>query len=474
MTSLERADPFAGLAASLVASLVVGLLALATAGASRVVAETMSGALARAYANNPALNFQRAGVRMSDESVPQAKAGFMPRINASSGYGAQNRFTSDDPTAPGRQRTTTPAANFDVTIVQTLFDGQRTVNSVRQAEHGVLAARQILRQTEAETLQAAAAAYMDVLRDTAIVDLNRNNVEALITEARDAGDRFAANQVMRTDVAQAESSLASARADLASARSRLQTSVAAYRRVIGMEPKQLQPARPIEKLLPGGLELAIATAMERSPSIRGALEQVDVASAAVKAAEGALLPTAVAQGTIQRPSDQLGLPDNVTFLASVGGQIDIPVYQGGSEYAAIRQSKEQLNQAGLAVDAQRATIRSAVSASWARLASARATIVADEAAVKARAFSLMGLREEAKDGLRTTQDILNAHKDLLDARIGLVSAQHDRVVASYEVMAAVGQLSARRLGLSAPFYDPKVHYRQTRDRFFGVITPDGR
>lgn len=454
------------------AALVAGLAAMATAAASCVAAETMSGALARAYANNPEMNAQRASLRASDEGVPQAKAGMRPTITLNGGYGPQYQFSVNDPTAPGKQKTTT--ANYDVTIAQELFDGQRTANSVRQAEHGVLAARQLLRQTELETLQAAATAYMDVLRDAAIVDLNRNNVEALIAEAQDARDRFAADQVMRTDVAQAETSLASARADLALARSNLQTSVASYRRAIGVEPKQLQPARPIEKLLPGALDLAIETAMARHPSILGALDQVDVAEAAVKVAEGALAPTVVARGTVQQPGDLAGPPDNVRSFSSVGGQIDIPVYQGGSEYAAIRIAKERLDQARLAAQSQRATVRGLVSTSWARLAAARATIVADEAAVKANEFSLMGVREEARDGLRTTQDILNAHQALLSSRIQLVTAQSDRVVASYAVMAAVGLLSAQKLGLSAPIYDPKFHYDQTKSRFVGVETPDGR
>lgn len=453
--------------------LIAGLAAIATAVASGVAAETMSGALTRAYANNPELNSQRAAVRVSDEGVPQAKAGWMPKINAGSGYGPQYSDSINDPTAPGRQKTTTPAANYDVTITQILFDGQRTANSVSQAEHSVLAARQMLRQAESDTLQAAATAYMDVLRDAAIVKLHRDNIGALVAELRDARDRFAADQVMRTDVAQAEVSLASGRADLAVAWSSLQTSIASYRRVIGVEPRQLQPARPVEKLLPGKLDVAIEIAMARHPAILGARDQADVAEAAVKVAEGALLPTAFVQGTTQQPSE-ITAPLNVASFAGVVGQIDIPVYQGGSEYAAIRKAKEQSDQARLAVQSQRAVVRGLVTASWATLTAARAAIIADEATVKANEFSLMGLREEAKDGLRTTQDILNAHQALLSSRIQLVTAQRDRVVASYAIMAATGLLSAHQVGLAASLYDPRAHYGQTKNRFVGKEAPDGR
>ncbi|WP_342395138.1 TolC family outer membrane protein [Rhodoblastus sp. 17X3] len=454
--------------------LVALLVEMVTTGASTARAETISGALTRAYLNNPEFNQQRAAVRATDESVPQAKSGWLPKINGSADDGPQYSVTSGDPTAPAKQKSRAPAPTYDIGFTQTLFDGQRTANYVSQAESGVLAARELLRQTEADTLQATATAYMNVMRDTAILNLQRRNIDALLVELDDARARFAANEVMRTDVAQAETSLATARADLAIARSSLQASIASYRRVIGVEPQHLQPARPIEKLLPGTLELAIETAMAQHPKIIGALHQVDVAEAAVKVAEGALLPTAIALGTVQQPDDTSAPPANVVFFAGVGGQINIPVYQGGAEYASVRQAKENLAQARLDVQSQRAAVRGLLSTAWSRLVAARSAIIADEAAVKANEFSLMGLREEAKDGLRTTLDILNAHQALLSSRIQLVTAQYDRVVASYAVMMAAGLLSAQGLGLAVATYNPKIHYEQTKNRFFGTSAPDGR
>ncbi|MCI4680313.1 TolC family outer membrane protein [Rhodoblastus acidophilus] len=454
---------------------LVALLAAAiSSSALEVAAETISGALGRAYRNNPELNEQRAAVRASDESVPQAKSGWRPKINGSVGDGPQYSVTIGDPTSPAKDVSKAPAATYEVGLTQNLFDGGRTANSVSEAESSVLAARALLRQTESNTLQTAATAYMNVMRDTAILNLRQGYVEALKVELVDARARFDANEVMWTDVAQAQTFLAVARADLAMARSNLEANIANYRRVVGVAPEQLQPARPIEKLLPGSLRLAIAAAMAQHPAIIGALHQAAVAEAAVKVAESALLPTVVAQGAAQQPTDFTGPPDNVVSFASVGGQINIPIYQGGAEYAAIRQARQHLAEARLAVESQRAAVRARLSTAWGRLVAARATIPADEATVRADEFSLMGLREEAKDGLRTTLDILNAHQALLNSRIRLLTAQYDRVVASYAVMTASGLLSAQRLGLAVTTYDPRTHYDQTRDRFIGVDTPDGR
>jgi outer membrane protein len=434
----------------------------------------MSGALARAYRNNPELNEQRAAVRAADEDVPIAKSGWLPKINGSGNDGPQLSIVRGDPASPGKQVSTVPTPIYEIDFSQTAFDGGRTANSVAKAESGVLAARAWLRQAESDTLQTAAIAYMDVMRSAAALKLRRGYVDALIIELENARARFEANQVMRTDVAQAETFLAQARADLALARANLQARIASYRRVVGVAPGQLQPARPIEKLLPDSLDLAIATAMRQNPTIVAALHQADVAEAAVKAAESALSPTLVARGTAQQPDEFIGPPDNVISFVNIGGQLDVPIYQGGAEYAAVRQAKQQFSEARLAVESRRAAVRGQLSAAWGRLAAARASVPAYEATVKADEFSLMGLREEALDGLRTTLDILNAHQALLTSRTQLLTAQYDRVVASYAVMAAAGLLSAQGLGLDVSAYDPRTHYDQTKNRFIGVSTPDGR
>jgi outer membrane protein len=434
----------------------------------------MSGALARAYEANPELNSQRAGVRASDENVPKAKAGWLPNISAAASTAYAYSVSVNDPLEPGLQKMAATPRDYGVTATQTLFDGQRTTNAVSGAESGALMAREALHDAESTILLVAATAYMDVLRDTATLALRRNNVTVLEVELQDAQSRFDANEVTRTDVEQAKTALATGRADVALARARLDASAAAYRRVIGAEPVRLHPARPIEKLLPPRLEGAIAVALAENPAILGALHQVDVDEAAVRAAEGALAPTVTAAANVQQQYDVDGIPGYNQKVASAGAQIEIPIYQGGAEYASIRGAKERLGQTRLAVETQRRVVRANVAVAWGQLAAARASIAADEANVKAAEFALDGVREEAKDGLRTTQDILNAQQDLLTARVRLVTAQRDRVVASYAVMSAMGRLSARRLGLAVAIYDPAVHYRQTRNRFFGITTPDGR
>jgi len=170
----------------------------------------------------------------------------------------------------------------------------------------------------------------------------------------------------------------------------------------------------------------------------------------------------------------LGIPGTRQFSALAAGQLNIPLYQGGAEYASIRQAKEQLGQARLNADLQRDSVRASVVSSFGLLDTAKASIISGQAAVKAAETALAGVREEAKVGQRTTLDVLNAQQALLNARVSLVISQRDRVVASYAVLGSIGRLTAQELDLDVAYYDPSVHFEQVKTKWFGVETPDGR
>ena len=450
-----------------------------------VSAETMSSALARAYASNPDINQQRAAVRGIDENVPKAKSGWLPKVSATASVGAQYSYLRTFPTRIDEAHPTRTRPNgqkfddavprgYGVQASETLFDGFRTLNSVRQAESQAFGARETMRNTEQNILLNAATSYMNVLRDTAIVNLRKNNISVLEEQLRQTRDRFQVGEVTRTDVAQAEASLAQSRSDFFAAQSNLRASVAAFRQYVGIEPVSLSPAKSVEGLLPKQLKVAVDVSQVEHPAIGSALHNVDVAAYAVKVAEAALYPTVSVNGAVNRQLDSQGFTGQKLFTASVTGQLNVPIYQGGAEYATIRQAKEQLGQARLSADLARDQVRALVVTSWGQLETARAQLISGQAAVTAAEIALNGIREEAKVGQRTTFDVLTAQQTLLNARVLLVTAQRDRVVASYAVLSAMGHLSASRLNLTAALYDPTVHLDQVKNKFIGVRTPDGR
>ena len=255
--------------------------------------------------------------------------------------------------------------------------------------------------------------------------------------------------------------------------STLLTTRAHYRRIIGVEPDNLKPGMPVDRFSPRTLQAAVDQGIAQNPSVVAALYDVDVAQLQVKIAEGGLYPTLALQGDVQKQLDA-----NITtpklFTTSVMLGLSVPIYQGGKEYSAIRQSKEAVTQQRLNVDDVREQVRSDVTQFWGQIEATKAQTEAAQRQVTASEDALNGVRDEARVGQRTTLDVLNAQQALINARVNLITAQHDRVVASYNLLSSVGRLSAVVLHLPVEVYDPVVHYQQVRDNWFGVRTPDGK
>ena len=159
-------------------------------------AETILGAMAKAYQNNSQLNSARAGVRVTDEGVAIAKSGYRPTVagSASIDYSTTRNTTQNN----GSTQLTT--GSFGVQINQTLFDGFQTKNNVAAAESQVKASVETLRNTEENILLNAATSYMDVIRDRQVAVLTEQNLQFLTEQARAARSRLEVGEGTRTDV----------------------------------------------------------------------------------------------------------------------------------------------------------------------------------------------------------------------------------------------------------------------------------
>ncbi|THD63610.1 MAG: channel protein TolC [Bradyrhizobium sp.] len=455
------------------------VLLMACAGSIPALADTIEAALVRAYQNNPQLNAQRASVRVTDENVPQALSGYRPRVTVTGTAGEQ--YTDTLTTAGGSPTTIVrtivhgfdPPRTVGATVTQTLFNGQQTANRTRAAESQVSGAREALRVLEQTVLLSAATIYMDYLRDSAIVEVQRSNTRVLEQTLKQTKDRFNVGEVTRTDVAQSEAQLAAGKTQQLTAESNLNTTRSNFRRIIGNEPEQLAPGSPVDRFLPPTLPSAVDLSLLENPNVTAAMFGIDVNYLQVKVNEGALLPTVTFQASVAQ-SYETAMTIYRSFGASAVAQLSVPVYQGGAEYSLIRQSKETLAQQRLNLETTRDQTRANTVTAWGQLVAGRAQVASAQSQVTASEIALNGVREEAKAGQRTTLDVLNAQQALVNARVALVTAQHDRVVASYAVLNAIGRLSPQVLNLPTTLYDPSVHYQQVRDSWFGIRTPDGR
>jgi outer membrane protein len=447
---------------------------MAFAGPASALADTIEAALVRAYQSNPQLNAQRAQVRSIDENVPQALAGYRPQVavTASAGYQYTDTY-GISPFAGGEIHGTDPPRSAGITVTETLFNGNRTANKTRTAESQVSGAREALRALEQTVLLAAATIYMDYLRDAAIVEVQRNNTMVLEETLLQTRGRFELGELTRTDVAQAEAQLDAGKTQQLTAEANLTTTRSNFRRITGGDPVQLAPGSPVDRFLPATLPTAIDLSLTQNPNVTAAMFGIDVNYLQVKVNEGALLPTVTVQAAAQQAYEQ-SMVLYRSFGASAIAQVSAPLYQGGAEYSLIRQSKETLAQQRFSLEMVRDQTRANVVTAWGELVAGKAQVASAQSQVTASEIALNGVRDEARAGQRTTLDVLNAQQALVNARVALVTAQHDRVVASYAVLNAVGRLSPQVLNLATVAYDPSVHYQQVRDSWVGVRTPDGR
>jgi outer membrane protein len=457
----------------------VSVLLLACMGPMPALADTIEAALVRAYQNNPQLNSQRAQVRFTDENVPQALSGYRPKVAITASAGTQYTDTLSNAGGTANQLVSTPIHGVNAprsvgaTITQNVFNGQQTANRTRAAESQVSGAREGLRVLEQSVLLSAATIYMDYLRDSAIVEVQKSNVRVLEQTLKQTRDRFNVGEVTRTDVAQSEAQLAAGKTQLLTAEANLVTTKSNFRRIIGNEPEALAPGSPVDRFLPVSLPSAVELGLIENPNVTAAMFGIDVSYLQVKVNEGALLPTVNLVASVQQSYESTLLIYR-SFGASAVAQLNVPVYQGGAEYSLIRQSKETLAQQRLNLEQVRDQTRANVVTAWGQLVAGKAQVQSAQSQVTASEIALNGVREEAKAGQRTTLDVLNAQQALVNARVALVTAQHDRVVASYSVLNTVGRLSPQVLKLPTTTYDPSVHYHQVRDSWLGVRTPDGR
>ena len=428
-------------------------------------ADTLREAFIAAYNSNPTLTGARAAQRATDEGVPIAKADGLP--SATSDFGFQENFlrSANSFTSPLRQST----AGGSVTVP--IYSGGAVKNAVRAAKKRVGAGQYDLRATESSIFSNVVATYMDVMRDEAIVKLNRANVGVLAVNLEATSDRFEIGDLTRTDVAQSESRLEVAKGDLETARANLIRSKENYIALVGNVPGDLESPPPLPNL-PKTPDEAVDIALVNNPDLLAAKERSDAAEFDIKTARASRKPrvSTYVQGRYVNFHGTLGgnIP-GANFIqeqstAEAGVRATMPIYQGGRPSAQIRQAQAR---SGQTYEQQIATERNIIAQTRAAYSSWRAServIQSSERAVAAAALSLEGVRAENTVGNRTILDILNAEQELLNSQVQLVVARRNAYVAGFTLLAAMGRAEARDLGLEGgPLYDPKVNYNRVKN-----------
>lgn len=431
--------------------------------ANLACAETLLGAMTKAYNNNVSLNVSRYAARVSDEDVAVAMSAVRPVVNVTGSYSSQwlNKDSS----------TYSDTGALQIQINQRIFDGFQTANNIKAARAQAAAQRQALRNEEQNQLNNTVAAYANVFASREIVKLRHQNLLALEEQVRSANARLIVGEGTKTDYAQAKAAYSRALSEYSEALAETTQAEAVYRQVVGVEPDSLE--RPTAcNALPRSLDDAYAIAITDHPAILSAQAALDASKFVVASKEGALLPE-VGFG-FSRNYNEIYSNHGLGAITGSGGpstsvglQLSLPLYHGGANFAFIRKAKEQAAQAHLQSDLYRNNVRAALLSSWAKLKSSRTSVNAYLSSVKAANIALNGRISENKVGQATLLDVLNTRSQLITMQVALVNARRNLVIASYNVKAAIGHMTAPFLKLNVHLYDPLLHYHQTEYRFIG-------
>lgn len=440
------------------------------AGSHTASADTLREALGLAYANNPSLLAARAQLRAVDEGVPIAMSGWRPRVTVNGDVSRRRNETVIGGTIGSGAlfaggTTLRTSQNASIGITQPLFKGFKTQAQTDSAKATVEAQRARLKSSEQQVLLDAATAYFDVLRDMAVVELRSNNVQVLSRQLEATQDRFRVGEITRTDVAQAEARLSASVSARILAEGNLQRSRAAYENAIGKAPENLVTPEPLGNL-PGDRDDAVSAATADNPALVAAQFLAQAAQEDIKNVRGDLLPSVNLEGQLSKGWDTVA-DESTSETAQARVTLTVPLYQGGAVYARLRQAKHTAGQRRLESDQARLDARESATATWEGYQSARASIASIETQIVASEIALEGVQREAEVGARTVLDVLDAEQELLDARVNLVTAQRDQLVATLQVLSAIGRLTAEDLTLDVNIYDAVDHYDDVKGSFFG-------
>ncbi len=409
-------------------------------GPKAAMAEGLYQAFAAAYAANPVLGAQRAAVRVSAQDKVIAETGYAPALSSTADYGYRDQ-KGHAPGNPSSELTQHPRG-LGTTLSQNIFNGFRTRNGVAREDASLDATREELRDVEQKVLLSVATAFMDVLRDKAVVDLRRTDTEVLGTRSKQARFQLKIGNATRTDVDQSDASFARSQADLVIAKANLDGSLAAFRSVVGHDAGKLEPAAVPLRLIPHDLASALLAAQADHPSIRAALNASRAADLNVDVEKGGYAPTLDLNASTDHRWDPDFYPAKTDLTElSVVGRLSFPIYDRGLTTASVHRAAELAGQRMLQLDDQRAEIRANAIQCWGQFAASKLVIASADAEVAANDRALYGVQLEATAGQRTTLDVLTAQRSLIEAGVNRQTAQHDRIIAGYKLLAALGRLS---------------------------------
>ena len=415
---------------------------------------TLAEAMQRATTMTPQARALDEAAAEAEQRVPQARAGYFPRVDFSetvergnqpvfvfSSLLGQRRFAESN-FAVSRLNEPDPVTNVRtaVRLQQSIFDGDSTRRAVTGARLALDAARASREASRQSLAFAAAQAFIRTLQVEASVRASEAAVTAAESDLERARARRDVGLATPADVLAVDVHAAQMRQRLIAARAELTVAQLELRHAIGLpdgEPFALAaPSAPPDTGDTAGL---VSAALAARPDLRAADLAVRLAENAGRAARGSFLPRVGVLGALEFNGA------NVTDQRSswvLGAEVQWNLFRGFADRARLKEAAHAERRAVAERDALRGRVAVDVRSAVARLESARARRVAGDAALAQARESQRITRDRYDSGLATVTDVLRAAQAVLDAESAAISAELDVVLHAVALDRALGRLSS--------------------------------
>ena len=413
-------------------------------------AQTILETVRTAIAENPEISVVTSDRRAVDQELRQARAGYLPSIDAQGSVGpeyTQVRGNRRD-SRSGQNSRWLARSEARITLSQMLFDGFETQSEVERQRARVDSAAYRVEESSEFIALDSIEAHLDILRNQEIVRLNERNVEQhelILSQVREL------EQSGRGDIAdlrQAQSRLARAKDNLAQSEGSLADAFAAYQRLVGNRPGELDRGVPPVAALPPSPEDAANLASTNSPTVMIAAADVDASSAELRGSKSGYLPRLdleVGSGVVDDANGLKGSEVDASALLVLRYNL----YRGGADIALERESFHRLNEARANLRDSRWAAEQEARFSFNALNTARQQVAIGKNKVEAQRRTRDAYASQFDIGQRQLLDLLDAENELFIDRVSLVTAEFTQDFAVYRVLAVVGEL-LNTLEVSAP------------------------
>lgn len=456
-------------------------------GAPHLIPHTLEEALATAYLTNPQLRAERARLRATDEQLSAAQSGWRPTITGTVGVShaegqncTEQTYSVQDPktkkiisqkaascSGGGVNGYSSNGFTSGVTISQPIFQGGRTVNTIRMSKNQIMAERANLIAVEEQVLSSVVNAYVQVVASEQLLQIDMNNEQVLREQLDAANKRFKLGELSRTDVAQAQGALATASSTRQQAEGALAAAQATYQQVVGVPPApNLEPPQPL--ILPVSSEKeAVAMSVHDNPNVISSLFSLSQSKNNISVQIAAIMPQISASATYQH-GENWGSNRSKQDVKTAGLYLQVPIYQGGREYAAVRQARQLADSARYQVNVARRQAVQLSSSLWEHMQASKESIKSNHIAVDADIAALAGVERQALLGTSSTLEVLQQQQTLLQAQQNLVQNIAAYVSDTYNLAAVLGRLTAIDLKLPVPLYDETAYYNAVKNKLWGI------